>query len=168
MKRIPFDIKRKFEIESGTAKVVTEDNTEIIIIKWDAPSTYYPIIGMCPNGRALNLAEDGRRLDNPEQYVYIQLDEPDFTEFEEAVFDLIERDEETVKKEAEKLLIIARKEFMMPTKPTDVYALLVNLNLRILDIADNMRGKDKQFWEQAYRLTNSAINSIRDKEVMNC
>lgn len=121
---------------------------------------YYPVSG-------LNTIDESMTYDR-DLDLFVWSDEPDFNEFEQAVYELISQDEETVRREAARLLTIARKEFMMPTKPVDVLALLKTLNLRILDISEKMPSKDKRFWEQAWRLTNSAINSIQEKEVMNC
>ena len=40
MNKIPFDISFKERIERGEVKVVTRDNREVTIIKWDLKGNY--------------------------------------------------------------------------------------------------------------------------------
>lgn len=172
-KRIPFSRELCQTLKPGEARLVLECGTEVKVINKDVGGEY-PIVVMASKEDAVpfRINEHGEPQLPMMSNVYIELNEEDYTEFEQAVADLlspfIEVSEETVKNHASKLLTIARKDFLMPQKPVDVLALLKSLNLRILEIADEKRGQDKKYWEQAWRLTNNAINSIQDKQILNC
>ena len=45
MNKIPFDIKYRFDVESGIYQVVTRDNKPVRIVCWDM-NYKYPIIGI--------------------------------------------------------------------------------------------------------------------------
>jgi len=169
-KRIPFD--SKIASTNNDARPILECGIDAKILSWDVGGDY-PIVVMPDkaDGYPYRINNQGEPFPATMSKVYLEVDD-EMSEFEHAVEDLISQfvmvSEETVKHEAAKLLMIARKEFIMPSRPVDVLALLKSLNLRILEIADEKRGQDKKFWEQAWRLTNNAINSIQDKEVINC
>lgn len=44
MERIPFDIKFRPDIEAGKYLVVTRDEREVVIDRWDWPDEDYPIV----------------------------------------------------------------------------------------------------------------------------
>ena len=92
MKKIPFNIKYRPEIESGKYKVVTRDNTPVRIICWDSKSEQ-PVIGLVWDKEAsmeiVELFSDNGHYwrDNKESDydLFILTDEPELTDFERAV-----------------------------------------------------------------------------------
>ena len=174
MRRIPFNIAHKELIESGKEKVVSLANNNVTIIKWDAPGDY-PIIGMFDNGKVDNYSTEGKCIDERFSDIYIMTDEPDFNQFEATVDEILKENfkytaftEDTIKSISAKLLSAAKKEIIAPTKDDDVLEALKTLNLRIIDIAEEKPKSERRYWEQAYRLTNTAINSIQEKVNLNC
>lgn len=173
MKRITFNINKRSDVESGIIKVITSYESEVQIIKWDAPSTEYPIVVMFKNGIVANYSVDGKCVDSRYCDILMLTDEPDYTPLEMTVFGILSNfnkhiTEDDVKCSASKLLEAAKKEIESPTSEEDVISALKTLNLRILDISEKKPKSERTFWEQAWRLTNNAINSIVDKEVLNC
>ena len=174
MRRIKFDINKREQIESGDVKVVDGFGEEVSIIKWDAPSEKFPIIVMRSTGIVDNYSIDGKCMLKDVCDIYIQTDEPDYSPFEMTVDEVFKSlglhhvAEETVYVSASKLLEAAKKEFETPHKEEDVIEALKKLNLRILEIAEEKHGKEKRYWEQSWRLTNTAINSVVEKEILNC
>lgn len=125
MRRIPFNIAHKELIESGKEKVVSLANNNVTIIKWDAPGDY-PIIGMFDNGRVDNYSTEGKCIDESFSDIYIMTDEPDFTQFEATVDEILKENfkyttltEETIKSISARLLSAAKKEISAPTKDDD-------------------------------------------------
>ena len=94
MKKIPFDIKYRPQIESGKYKVQTRDGDSVRIVCWDAIGAQ-PIIGLvydmealcevvevfCNNG---NYWCEGGDKQSPLD-LFIITDEPELTEFEEGL-----------------------------------------------------------------------------------
>jgi len=128
MKKIPFDIKYRPEIESGKYKVVTRDGRDVRIICWDKRvyGGRHEIVALVPTPEGSTEScqmynPDGTLISatwNDNFRLFILTDEPELTEFEEAVgkmlFIRLSNDElirETKEKSA-KLLDIARKEIL--------------------------------------------------------
>ena len=61
-----------------------------------------------------------------------------------------------------------KQEIQSMTSDEDVIEVLKAVNLKILEISEQKSKINRRFWEQAWRLSNYAINSLEDKEVLNC
>ena len=125
MDKIPFDINKRPEIEAGKYKVVTRDELPVRIICWDRNIIEYPIVALvkskCGEETPFTYGKRGNfftgECDND---LFLVPDEPELTEFEEAVracaFGKLtnkeegETKEEYVKRWAAELLALARKE----------------------------------------------------------
>ena len=90
MKRIPFDIKYRPEIEAGKYKVVTEYGESVRIICWDSKfCNAYPVIALISDGDGediIHLNESGSSNNNSVrgEQLYVITDEPEeLTEFEQ-------------------------------------------------------------------------------------
>ena len=127
--RIPFEIKYRPQIESGEYKVETRDGRPVRIICWDCINKHYPIIALALYGGeeiSYDYTNNGHYYPDDEKSEYdlfIVTPEPELSEFEKAVGDIVK---EAVEKEVgdnaaiwaigrghtEKLLALAREELM--------------------------------------------------------
>jgi len=120
MRRIPFDIKYRPEIEAGKYKVVTEHGESVRIICWDSKFWgAYPVIALISDGDGediIHISESGNSNNNSVrgEQLYVITDEPEeLTEFEKAVEAIYEScgvKELQLRKKASELLVIAQKE----------------------------------------------------------
>lgn len=128
MSKIPFDIKFRPQIESGEYKVVTGDDRPVRIISWDKKvfGGRYEIVALVPTSQgdteAVQLyCPDGTLISsnwNEKFKLFIVTPEPELTEFEQEVSDIVEYCKEHgenvasyyAKRHAKGLLSIARKQ----------------------------------------------------------
>ena len=119
MKTIPFDIKYRPQIESGEYKVITDKGNEVRILDWNLNRCGRNDI-VCAvkaessdNENVQIYYEDGKMVSNGISKLKIETDEPELTDFEAAVWDLLNRhdvyveDDNVIRKDAERLLKIA-------------------------------------------------------------
>ena len=123
MKKIPFDIKFRPEIEAGKYKVVTEYGEPVRIICWDSKyHTDLPVIALVNDGDGedmIHLSKDGKTVFDDEKPIKNNLilvsDEPEeLTEFEKALDAIYEScgvKELRIKEKAADLLYMAREHF---------------------------------------------------------
>lgn len=124
--RIPFDISKRPQIESGEYKVETEEGSPARIICWDSPiNKERPIIAIVFDDQIEQYKADGRYdndYDRCNYDLFIVTPEPEMSEFEKAVgleiFDepFEEKHIKVIKEESAKLLSIARKELELKIK----------------------------------------------------
>lgn len=98
MKKIPFDIKYRSEIESGRYKVETKSGCPVKIIYWERQGDM-PIIGIVSEHRFGNDFEiiDTYRIDGTSAYegagsLVIVTDEPAMSELEYALYEWLRED----------------------------------------------------------------------------
>lgn len=121
MRTIPFDIKYRPQIESGEYKVVTDKGNEVRILDWNL-NRYGRNDIVCAvkaessdNETVQIYYDSGVMVSNGTSMLKIETNEPELTEFEEAVNDLLNRfsvyveDDDVIKREAAKLLKIANE-----------------------------------------------------------
>ena len=114
MKKIPFNIKYRPEIEAGKYKVVTEHGEPVEIVKWDCKGVC-SILAVIDDGdteESCFFDADGTSILSKEK-LHILTDEPELTEFEEAVEAIYEScgvKELQFREKAAELLAIAQKE----------------------------------------------------------
>ena len=116
MAKIPFDIKYRPQIESGEYKVKTRFGEPVEIVKWDCRGEY-PILACIFDGDTDDSAffsNDGKGMSGSEDVLYIITSEPELTEFEKAVKNMmspyVKMPDEIHKENAAHLLELARKE----------------------------------------------------------
>lgn len=132
MAKIPFDVKYKPQIESGEYKVETREGRPVRIICWDKKSEKkygYHIVALIEfgpqNEESTYYTIDGKgRLKDKEPDLFIVTPEPELTEFEKKLSDVVayaislsvaepkKSTSEFVKEYAAELLELARKEFV--------------------------------------------------------
>lgn len=133
MKKIPFDIKYRPEIESGKYKVMTAEGLNVRIICWDRNTTYWKIVGLITsqsgNEVVFTYDENGKESDGClhgyRNDLLILTDEPELTEFEKELIKIMkeegspigadtskytEGDIEAMHSYSERLLKLARKQ----------------------------------------------------------
>ena len=100
MKKIPFDIKYRPQIESGEYKVVTDKDEAVRIICWDR-ECYNPIMALVKRKKTGYDAETIISEESPiycdikgkanlrENDLFILTNEPELTEFEQGVRDMV-------------------------------------------------------------------------------
>lgn len=121
--KIPFDIKYRSQIESGEYKVVDKDNHNVRIICWNKKSEKqygYHIVGLVEFGpnheESTYYTIDGKaRLGDKHPYLFIITPEPELTEFEQYIDEVVddairESTEGGIKAITQKILAIAKKE----------------------------------------------------------
>ena len=121
MKTIPFDIKYRPQIESGTYKVVTDKGCEVRVLDWNLNRCGRNDI-VCAvkaessdNENVQIYYKDGLMVSNGISRLKIETNEPELTDFEKAVNDLLNRfslyvaDDDVIKRESAKLLKIANE-----------------------------------------------------------
>jgi len=119
MKTIPFDIKYRPQIESGKYKVITDKGNQVRVLDWNLNRCRRNDIVCAVKAESSDnetvqiYYDNGVMVSNGISRLKIETDEPEFTEFEKAVNDLLNRfglyveDDNVIRKEAEKLLKIA-------------------------------------------------------------
>ena len=123
MKKIPFDIKFRPEIESGKYKVRTANGFPVTIYRWDFKDREgTPIMGSYVfedgNEYCAAWSETGMFHDKPDNLdLFILTDEPELSEFEVALkgiindaFYCVDYGDENVKRNAKTLFDLARKQ----------------------------------------------------------
>ena len=119
MRMIPFDIKYRPQIESGEYKVVTDKGNQVRILDWNL-NRYGRSDIVCAvkaessdNENVQIYYNNGVMVSNGTSKLKIETNEPELTDFEAAVRDLLNRfsvyvtDDDVIKREAAKLLKIA-------------------------------------------------------------
>jgi len=97
MKKIPFDIKYRPEIESGKYKVMTAEGLNVRIICWDRNTTYWKIVGLVTsqagNEVVFTYDENGKESDGClhgyRNDLLILTDEPELTDFEKELIKIM-------------------------------------------------------------------------------
>lgn len=91
--KIPFNIKYRPQIESGEYKVETIDGNPVRIICWDRHNENKPLIVALISAPACdalsNYFQDGKPLSTDSPLLFIITPEPELTEFEQGVRDMI-------------------------------------------------------------------------------
>ena len=117
MKKIPFDIKYRPEIESGKYKVTTRDGRPARIVCWDAKYEQPIVALVCYNDDVEDsefYSAQGRWYmdgDESPNDLIIVTDEPEQSEFEAFVYRVTTNKCEW-KRQAQKLLALAKQEIM--------------------------------------------------------
>jgi hypothetical protein len=120
MKKIPFDIRYKAEIESGKYKVQTRDGRDARIICWDKKGKF-PVVAIvkyyCGEEECFPFTNTGNYSSCTESDydLFILTDEPELTPFEQAIEEIYEScgvKKLRSKDKAKELLDIAKKEIL--------------------------------------------------------
>jgi len=121
MKTIPFDIKYRPQIESGEYKVITDKGNQVRVLDWNLNrcgrnDIVCAVKAESSDNETVQIYYDnGVMVSNGISRLKIETDEPELTDFEAAVWDLLNRhevyieDDGVIKRESEKLLKIARE-----------------------------------------------------------
>lgn len=170
MAKIPFNIKYRPQIESGEYKVVTVKEQPVRIICWDRSTTYWKIIALvlAPDGKTenpftydVNGNESDGCLHNHEFDLFLITPEPELTEFEKAVSDVVEMawlggkdnpyeftKEEYAKIKSLELLSLARKE-LQPEIDVEVEKAYKNADRMQYEKGKEDALKDLPMWKKA-------------------
>ena len=153
MKKIPFNIKYRVQIESGEYKVVTRDDRPVEIKIWDLKGDF-PVVGVYfdeKNNRdtAVQVTAEGRCSIKPnDDYCddfFIITSKSDLTEFESAVQEIFYKGREDnidlLKITSNTLLMVARRQ-MMKDAVEAVSCTFSNSSSTFLRIEDGLDTKD--------------------------
>ncbi len=116
MKKIPFNIKYRPEIEAGKYKVVTEHGESVRIICWDSKFCgAYPVIALISDGDGediIHISESGNSNNNSVkgEQLYVMEELTEFEKAVEAIYESCGVKELQFRKKASELLAIAKKE----------------------------------------------------------
>ena len=153
MKKIPFNIKYRVQIESGEYKVVTREDRPVEIKIWDLKGDF-PVVGVYfdeKNNRdtAVQVTAEGRCSIKPnDDYCddfFIITSKSDLTEFESAVQEIFYKGRkdniDLLKITSNTLLMVARKQ-MMKDAVEAVSCTFSNSSSTFLRIEDGLDTKD--------------------------
>ena len=153
MKKIPFNIKYRVQIESGEYKVVTREDRPVEIKIWDLKGDF-PVVGVYfdeKNNRdtAVQVTAEGRCSIKPnDDYCddfFIITSKSDLTEFESAVQEIFYKGREDnidlLKITSNTLLMVARRQ-MMKDAVEAVSCTFSNSSSTFLRIEDGLDTKD--------------------------
>lgn len=166
MDKIPFSIDKRPEIETGKYKVVTRGGQPVRIICWDRNSIEYPIVALvktkCGEETSFTYGKRGNFFiaDEGDNDLILVPAEPELTEFEKAVSDVVEMawlggkdnpyeftKEEYAKIKSLELLSLARKE-LQPEIDAEVEKAYKNADRMQYEKGREDALKDRPTWKK--------------------